>query len=296
MRYNKNQPQVEAERRSTTRQTAKIASKRSGVGGPSRSASGHGKRISAAKRDERERRQRLLRLKRAGIIVAALAAAAFVVWGIAELSRAPIFRVRSVVVTGSKHLTREQVVALAAVPGDATLLRLPASQIERRLESEAWVASAELDRDFPSTLRIAITERAPAAVVDTGGTNLWVVAGDGVWLSERTEAESETVVVRDIAGLRPVPGQKSGSKELANAILVARGLSPELKAVTRAITAPTVDKTAILTVDDVEIFVGDAGQIAEKDRIAREILAREEGKVVYINVRVVDRPTWRGLE
>lgn len=200
------------------------------------------------------------------------------------------------VVSGTKHLTPEQVAALAAVPGDATLLRLPAKQIETRVKSNAWVADAELDRDFPSTLRIVITERAPAAVVDTGGTSLWVVAGDGVWLSERTEAESQTVVVRDIAGLRPVSGQKSASKELANAILVARALSPELKALTRAITAPTVDKTAILTTDDVEIFVGDAEQMVEKDRIAREILEREEGKVVYINVRVVDRPTWRGLD
>jgi cell division protein FtsQ len=65
---------------------------------------------------------------------------------------------------------------------------------------------------------------------------------------------------------------------------------------TRAISAPTIDKTAILTNDDVEIFVGDAAQIAEKDQIARGILAREKGKVVYINVRVVERPTWRGLE
>jgi cell division protein FtsQ len=57
-----------------------------------------------------------------------------------------------------------------------------------------------------------------------------------------------------------------------------------------------VDKTALITVDDVEIYIGESTQLAEKDRIAREILDREKGKVVYINVRVVDRPTWRGLE
>jgi len=134
------------------------------------------------------------------------------------------------------------------------------------------------------------------AVVDTGGTALWVVASDGVWLGERSDAESATVVVRDVGGLRPVAGRRSSSKELANAIVVARGMSEELRSMTRAISAPTIDKTAILTEDDVEIFVGDADQIADKDRIAREILEREKGKVVYINVRVVDRPTWRGLE
>ena len=86
------------------------------------------------------------------------------------------------------------------------------------------------------------------------------------------------------------------SKELLNATKVATGLSPELKAMTRAISAPTVDKTAVITNDDVEIFIGAATQLAAKDRIIREILRREKGKVVYINVRVVERPTWRGLD
>ncbi len=65
---------------------------------------------------------------------------------------------------------------------------------------------------------------------------------------------------------------------------------------TRAISAPTVDKTAVITNDDVEIYIGAATQLAAKDRLIREILRREKGKVVYINVRVVERPTWRGLD
>ncbi len=43
------------------------------------------------------------------------------------------------------------------------------------------------------------------------------------------------------------------------------------------------------------MFVGSADQIAKKDQLVRQILAKEK-KLVYINVRVVDRPTWRGLD
>jgi len=293
--YKRNQPQVEAERRATPRQSAKAASKRPGIGRPLPSR--QGKRLSAAKRDERERRQQTLRLKRVGAVVAAVAAVALLVWGLTAIANAPMFRVRSIVVTGATHLTNEQVLALARVPAETSLLRLPASQIEERIAVEPWVAALELDRDFPSTLRIAITEREPAVMVDAGGTDLWLVASDGVWLGQRAGAEeANMIVVRDLDGLKPAAGRKATSVELSNAILVARGISPELRAMARAISAPSVEKTAILTTEDVEIFIGDATRIADKDRIAREILEREKGKVVYINVRVVDRPTWRGLE
>jgi cell division protein FtsQ len=143
---------------------------------------------------------------------------------------------------------------------------------------------------------IRIEERVPVAVVDAGGAELWLVDRFGVWLGERTAEDESLVTIRAIDGLTPAGGRRSSSPELANAIAVARGLSDELKSVTRAISAPSVERTAIITDDDVEVFIGEADGIADKDRVAREILEREKGKVVYINVRVVERPTWRGLE
>jgi hypothetical protein len=34
----------------------------------------------------------------------------------------------------------------------------------------------------------------------------------------------------------------------------------------------------------------------KKDAVITSILARQKGKLVYINVRTPDRPTWRGLD
>jgi cell division protein FtsQ len=47
--------------------------------------------------------------------------------------------------------------------------------------------------------------------------------------------------------------------------------------------------------NDIQVFVGSSDEIAKKDLIARAILGKEK-KVVYVNVRVTDRPTWRGLD
>jgi cell division protein FtsQ len=195
-----------------------------------------------------------------------------------------------------KRLTRSEVLALAAVPPRSTLIRADTSDIEERLEASPWVRDATVDRDFPHTLRLTVNERRPAAIADAGGTNLWVVASDGYWLGRRSARDTDTVVVRDIEGLAPRPGRRADSKELRNAVKIAAGLSDELRGMTRAISAPTIEKTALITEDDVEIFIGPATQLAAKDRIAREILKSKKGEVVYINVRVVDSPIWRGLD
>ena len=41
--------------------------------------------------------------------------------------------------------------------------------------------------------------------------------------------------------------------------------------------------------------MGAATQMDKKDFLARRILADQKGKVVFIDVRSVDRPVWRGL-
>lgn len=293
VRYNKDQPQVEAERRSTTRQSTRVASKRAGVSAPA--SSKQGKRMSDSKRQDRERRQRIIRVRRIALVVAALLAVASCVWGAGALYRAPIFELETISVQGTSHLDRTEVLRVADIQRRIPLLRVNTSVIEKRLEQNPWVQEAKVSRDFPNMLRISIVERKPAVVVDMGGTDLWVVSEDGFWLDMRGEEQTATVVVRDISGLSPVAGRRAVSQELGNAVQVAMGISPQLRKITRAISAPSIEKTAIITEDDIEIYIGEAADIEAKDRVVRKILQREKDKVVYINVRVVDRPTWRGL-
>jgi len=293
VRYDKNQPTVESERRSTPRQNARAATTRAGV--RQRPSSGAGKQLSRAKREEREQRQRAIRARRAAVGAAIAVVVGLLAWGVVSLYQAPLFRVQKIVVTGVSHLDRAAVLKLAAIPDDATLPRINPRKISAAIEADPWVAAVRVDRDFPRTVRLEVTERRPVAVVDAGGTQLWVVSTDGYWLGRRSGEESGVVVVRDIERLAPKAGTKARSPELTNAVRIIAGLSDELRAQTRLVSAPGIEKTALITDDDVEIFFGEATQIAKKDRIAREILKSEKGKVVYINVRVVESPTWRGL-
>jgi cell division septal protein FtsQ len=47
------------------------------------------------------------------------------VWGAVALWNAPIFAVQNVTVSGQSHLKKADILAMAAVPKDATLIRLP---------------------------------------------------------------------------------------------------------------------------------------------------------------------------
>lgn len=293
VRYDKNQPRVESERHSTARQQKKVASKRAGIDG--RPAQRAGKRMANTKRDARQRRQQKIAVRRGGVVAAIVAAVLLVVWGLIALYNAPILPIRQVEVEGNRHLTDEQVRALARIPAASTLVRLPRAAIENRIARDPWVESVEVQRDLPSTVRIVVGERTPGAIIDAGGARLWVVSSDGVWLSERSTEETGLVVVRDVDNVEPAAGKASRRAEISNALRIISGLSDELRGQLRVISAPSVEQTALITESDVEIFFGEADRVEDKDRVAREILTREKGKVVYINVRVPDRPTWRGL-
>lgn len=291
VRYHKDQPQVESERKRAPRP---VARKRAGVGKPAPSK--QGKRLSQTKRDDRERRQRAISLRRTAAAVGALVVIVALIWGFVALLNAPVFGIKTVVVTGNRHLSRAEVVRLAQIASTASLPRIDKGAIGGRIAASPWVSKVRVDRDFPSTLRLEVTERQPAAIVDAGGSRMWVVSVDGRWLGVRSADESGVPVIVDLQQVRPLQGKPIVEPVLRNAVAVAAALGPELRAMTRTISAPSIEKTALITDGDVEVFIGEAVDMSRKDRIARAILKREKGRVVYINVRAVDSPTWRGLD
>jgi len=287
VRYKKNEPEVESERRRAPSSRDRATP---------RAPKGPGARMANAKRDEREQRQRAMARRRTLVVAGAVVAVLAIVWGLVALWRAPIFSVETTNVIGNRRLTPSEVRARAQVPADATLLRLNKGAIAERLLADPWISEARLDRRFPSTLDIEIVERVPVATIDAGGTRIWLVDGSGVWLAKRSAEDTPALpVVRDIDELAPQAGARSDSPQLQNALAVLTGLSPELRAKVRTVSAPSIDRTALILPRGVQVIVGSAEDIKKKDAVARAILA-ENKNVVSVNVRVVNRPTWRGLD
>jgi cell division protein FtsQ len=215
--------------------------------------------------------------------------------GAVAVYRSQVFDVRTVEVLGASHSTPEDVIARAAVPTDATLLRFSADAIKERVLADPWVKDATITRSFPHTLRIRIDERAALGVVDTGA-GLFVVDGEGFVLAEHSaEATTTLPTFRETPGLDLKVGRQSTSEVLSNALAAFGGIGAEIGATVRAVSAPTIDETMLITTDNVEIMIGEALEMEKKALIVKQILREQVGSVVFIDVRSTERPISRGL-
>ncbi len=229
---------------------------------------------------------------RTALVIAAVAGV-LLIW--VAVSGSQLFEIERVDVVGVSSLSAEAVIARAALGEGETLLRVDGDAVVARLLEDPWIREASVKRRPPSTLRIEITERVPAAVVDTG-VSFWFVESQGRVLTESVPSSATVVpVIRDIPDFVAEPGVTSESVALLNALDVLSGLSEELRSTVRSITAPSIDKTTLLTTTGVEIMVGEAVNMKEKSVIVTDILAAEGDRVVFIDVRSIERPISRKL-
>jgi len=110
----------------------------------------------AVRRDEGRRRlKRLLGL----VGVAAVALAAVIVL------RSPVLDVDEVAVSGTERLDAEQLREVAGIGIGRPILLADLDGAAEALEALPWIARAEVTRDLPGTVRVAVREREAAAVV-----------------------------------------------------------------------------------------------------------------------------------
>ncbi len=229
------------------------------------------------------------------------------------LSQTKAFEIKSIDIKGTDHLTSQEVSALVSIPQGTTLLNVDPDSISSSLLRDSWVEGVEVKRVFPDTLQIDVTERKIAAIVEvpTGSAQIiqkWAVADDGTWLmaipdrsteigsnlSEKIYEDAEQALhITDVPyGVKPAIGEKVNDDSVLNALSIVSGMTTELADQVKAVRAAQPESTLLTLGSNVEIAFGAAEQIREKERACLQILEANP-KVVYINVRVVDRPTWK---
>ena len=222
-------------------------------------------------------------------LVITVIAAAVAIAGVSLVaSRSSLFHLRHLEVVGTTSLTRAEVVRLAALSSSTNVLWLDPGAVERRLESDPWVATATVSQRLPGTIRISLVERAPVAMIrDERGFTL--VAANGLALStvEADPALPEIVVV---AGSSARSANASAQAAAARAIAeLAGGRRP---AVVRAVVC-----AGALTVeldDGTRVEFGEPIEIQAKAAAARRILrwvTTQHASVVSVNVMAPDSPT-----
>ena len=244
-----------------------------------------------------------------GIIVA-------LIGGWAALYNSPAFTIQNVEVEGVEHLTADEMSQLANVPTDTTLLRVATETIRNRLKQTAWVEDATVTRKFPDTIKITVTEREIEAIVEIpnrsgSATKKWAISKDHIWLmpipepgSEAAKTTSEKIYEDAEAALHitDVPygtvaeiGQPCQDSNVNNALDIISGMTTDLANHVETVSAAGPAETTLLLDSGVEIAFGKAENIRDKERVILQILEENPDSVAYINVRLVETPTWRSI-
>jgi len=191
----------------------------------------------------------------------------------------PAMSARSVVVIGVGTVTREEVVDAAQVRLGTPLLQIDTDAVADRVAGIRRVASARVQREYPSTLRIGIVERIPLVVKDFP---------DGPHLFDRDGVDFATAPPPP--GLPYIEVEHPGPADPPTkaALQVMTALRPEVVAQVSRVAAPSVSSVTLTLADGRTVVWGTTDRTGEKAEKLAALLT-QPGRVY--DVSSPDLPT-----
>ena len=81
------------------------------------------------------------------------------------LVKSPFMRLEEVIVRGGDEEFKEDVLKIARLKPDASLLSLKLDALKGRIEKHPWIGAVDLEKRFPRTLVIQVEKEEPLAIV-----------------------------------------------------------------------------------------------------------------------------------
>ncbi|MET0996952.1 MAG: FtsQ-type POTRA domain-containing protein [Mycobacterium sp.] len=191
----------------------------------------------------------------------------------------PVMSARNVVITGLGAVPQEEVVAAAAVTPGTPLLQINTDTVAERVATIRRVASARVQREYPSSLRITVVERVPVVVKDyPDGPHLF--DRDGVDFATAPPPPNLPYLDADN------PGPRDPATTAALAVMTA--LRPEVAGQVGRIAAPSV-AAITLTLADGRVVVWGTTDRTEEKAVKLAALLTQPGRTY--DVSSPDLPT-----
>lgn len=203
------------------------------------------------------------------VLVAAGAGVTWVVWFSSLLA------VDSVAVEGLDHLTPQQVRAAAAVQDGTPLVKVDLAGAEGRVEALAPVLEVKVERDWPRTVRVEVTEREAMAVAEIGG--------------ETRGMDRTGVVFRDYAKPpKGLPRVRVGSNvdrdALEEAATVLSAMPEDLAAKVRRVNVESIDRITLVLRNGRTVLWGSGESSEDKARVLAALLKAQKAKTYDVSV------------
>jgi cell division protein FtsQ len=193
-------------------------------------------------------------------------------------------RIASVALTGNRHVSREEVLAIAGVTGTTSVIFLDVERARERLKSNPWIADATVLKLYPRELQITVKERE--------GFALWqkervvsVIADDGTVI--------EPYVAPRLIRLPLVVG--IGAEAKAKDLIPLLDRHPRIRELVRASILVGERRWNLRLNNGIEVRLPETGVATALDRLVtlvseKNLITRD---IVIIDLRLPDRVTVR---
>lgn len=177
----------------------------------------------------------------------------------------PLMSARSIVVTGTEAVPREEVIAAADVAPGTPLLQIDTDVVANRVATIRRVASVRVQREYPSSLRITVAERVPIAVKDFP---------DGPHVYDRDGVDFATGPAPPALPYLDVDNPGPDDPPTKAALTVLTTLRPEVAAQVGRIAAPSVASITLTLTDGRTVIWGTNDRTDEKAETLAALLTQ----------------------
>ncbi|MBJ7288945.1 FtsQ-type POTRA domain-containing protein [Williamsia sp.] len=192
----------------------------------------------------------------------------------------PLMSVRSVEVSGTSVVSRDDIVAAARIATGTPLLQVDTRPAAQRIAAIPRIKTVRVARGYPSSIDITVVERTAVAFEDRSGTaHLYDV--DGVDFAQQPKAPALP---------RLTSGTDVSDAARRAALEVVAGLPDFLSRQVVSVAASSPSDVRLTLRDRKTVVWGDADRGADKARTLRFVLPRADDEV---NVSAPEYPTFR---
>jgi cell division protein FtsQ len=194
-----------------------------------------------------------------------MATAASVLTGAAYATQTPLLDVDRIAVVGAEHTSADEVRRAASIARGDALISVDGGAVARRVEELPWVASVDVERSWPSTLTVRVTEREPVALVQVSEDRAAAVDAEGwvVAIEPHQEGAGDTLVLTGIED-DVAEGGRLG-REARAALTVAVAVAERLPDVVAAVSTEL----------DAELREGGTVRFGSTDDLGAKVTALE---------------------
>jgi cell division protein FtsQ len=232
----------------------------------------------------RERGRHRLRVAVAGLCVAAVVVAGYLVL------HSGVFSARHVTVSGAFHTPLSTIVTTAGLVTDPPLIDVDPGQASARLEKLPWVNTASVERRWPDSVIVKVSERVAVSALARPSGGVAVLDASGRVLADETAVPAGVIPL--VLSVDPPPPGSALGAAASGALTVVRDLPAPVRTRVQSVTEGSGGQMMLDLNGGIRADLGSASQLGAKFEALESVLAGAtlSGREV-IDLSVPEEPT-----